>query len=304
MSSPAVFLIAGVVALTFFLWGITINYRSFKQLKATIETGIQQLESDLLKELQLVPIEELSQTQAGRELISLQQNINVVDNQTNISKEDISSQIQEYVAGSIKSFIEGKGSGFIKDGRGTNYSIDYSSFVDEGYHHLAPGEKVLFQTEWTPGGLRARNVIRVHNPTSSTNPHSRKLVIVADRTKRLRQNFRSYKLAYLKRELNTLKAFFELLSFDLKRYDIKLEDYEVVLLYEVERDLHGLSDKIYSISYDSRWGVRTVALILQILDVVADIIERASPQTADLLRSFGRGAGRLLHSNEPPLLSS
>ena len=211
-------------------------------------------------------------------------------------------RIEEYQTGWVKSFSKMKGSGFIDDDRGKSYFIDYASFVNQRYHDLTNGERVLFQAEETRRGTRARNVIRVEGPTNSSNPHSRKLIILADRVKKLRQDFRFYKVTYLNKELNTCKAFFELLDLDVKRYHIKLMDYEVVLLYEVERDLHDLSDEIQSLAYDSRWWVRILHLILQTLNVVADIIQIASPRTAELLRSLGRGAGRLLTTKQPPLL--
>jgi len=211
-------------------------------------------------------------------------------------------QIQKYEAGWIKSFSKLKGYGFINDDRGKTYWIDYGSFIDQGYRDVTNGERVLFQAEWTARGPRARNVIRVESQTSSSNPHSRKLVILADRVKKLHQDFRLYKVAYLQKELNTCKSFFELLDLDVKRYGIKLADYEVVLLYEVEKDLHELSDEVQAMSYDSRWWARILHLILQTLNAVADIIQTASPQAAELLRSLGRGAGRLLDTRKPPLL--
>ena len=211
-------------------------------------------------------------------------------------------QIKDYEAGRIRSFSKVKGYGFISDDRGKTYSIDYASFIDQAYHDLTNGERVLFQSEWTERGPRACNVIRVDNQPPSTNPHSRKLIILAERVKKMRQDFRFYKVTHIQRELNTCKSFFELLDHDVKRYNIKLETHEVILLYEVEKDLRDISDEIESMSDDNRWWVRIVALIVQILDVVADIVQNISPQAAELLRSLGRSTGHLLDRKKQPLL--
>jgi hypothetical protein len=167
---------------------------------------------------------------------------------------------------------------------------------------LTNGERVLFQAEWTERGPRACNVIRTDNQPPSTNPHSRKLIILAERVKRLRQDFRFYKVAHVQRELNTCKSFFELLDYDMQRYHIKLVEYEVILLYEIGKDLRELTDEIQSMSDDQRWWMRIVALLIKVLNILADIIQTISPQTAELLRSVGRNAGRLLDSRKQPLL--
>lgn len=211
-------------------------------------------------------------------------------------------RIQEYQAGWIRSFHKVKGYGFVYDERGKSYYINYDSFVDRDSRDLNNGERVLFQAQRTTSGLQARNVIRTENKTRISNPHSRKLVILADRVKKFRQDFRLYRMADLQKELNTCKAFFELLDMDVKRYNIKLADYEVVLLYEVERDLRDLSDEIQAMAYDSRWWVRILHLVLQVLNSVADILQTVSPRTAELLRSMGRSAGHLLDSKRLPLL--
>jgi CspA family cold shock protein len=216
--------------------------------------------------------------------------------------EDGTHQIEDFRAGWIRSFSKAKGWGLIYDDRSREYWFDYDSFVNRAYQNLNNGERVLFQVERNGRGPRARNVIRAENNTSTTNPHSRKLVILADRVKKLRQDFRFYKVTLLQKELNTCKSFFELLDLDVKRYHIRLADYEVVLLYEVGKDLHALSNEIDAMADDSRLWVRVLHLALQVLNVVADVIERVSPHTAELLRSLGRSAGHLLDSRQPPLL--
>lgn len=218
------------------------------------------------------------------------------------SAEGILNRIQEYESGRVVSFNKAKGYGIVDDDQGHNYYIDYGSFVNQAYQGLETGERILFQSEWTPMGNRARNVIRVQGDTSSTNPHSRKLVILADRVKKLRRDYRFYKVGFLTRELNTCKSFFELLDLDIKRYNIRLMDHEVVLLYEVEQDLHDLSEEIQAMAYDSRPWVRILNLVLQVLYVVAEVIETVSPRTAELLRTVGRRTGRLLEHKKPPLL--
>lgn len=218
------------------------------------------------------------------------------------SKDGVVRQIQEYETGWVRSFSKLKGSGFIDDYRGKSYSIDYASFLNQRYYDLTNGEKVLFQAEWTAMGPRARNVIRVEDQSNSTSAQSRQLVILAERVKRLRQDFRFYKVPQLQKELNTCKSFFELLDIDVKRYHIKLMDYEVILLYDIEKDLHNLSDEVQTMAYDKRLWVRILHLLLQIINVVADIIQVVSPQAAGLVRNLGRGAGRLLDSKKPPLL--
>lgn len=217
-----------------------------------------------------------------------------------------SIRLRPYEIGWVKSFRKLSGSGFITNERGESHAVHYSSIIGTVNQSLTNGEKVLFQKRRDGYGLRAENVIKTDKDSGAyNNAYSSWLINLATRTKQLVLDFRVYKIHSVQSELNTCKAFLEQFNDYINKHNVKLENYEIVLLADVEKDVSDLSEKIRGISdkFNASWWAVILVAVLQMVDVIADIIQVASPQTAMLLRALGRGAGRLLMQRpSPPLI--
>ena len=64
------------------------------------------------------------------------------------------------VNGTVKWFNESKGFGFITSEDGSDVFVHYSSIQSNGYKSLAEGDTVSFDTENSPKGLKAINVVK------------------------------------------------------------------------------------------------------------------------------------------------
>ncbi len=62
--------------------------------------------------------------------------------------------------GTVKWFNESKGFGFITHEDGTDIFVHYASIQSNGFKSLAEGDRVSFDTEKGPKGLKAINVVR------------------------------------------------------------------------------------------------------------------------------------------------
>jgi len=62
--------------------------------------------------------------------------------------------------GKVKWFNESKGFGFITSEDGGDYFVHYSSIEGNGFKSLAEGDSVSFETEKSPKGPRAINVVK------------------------------------------------------------------------------------------------------------------------------------------------
>ena len=62
--------------------------------------------------------------------------------------------------GKVKWFNESKGFGFITSEDGSDYFVHYSSIEGNGFKSLAEGDSVSFETEKSPKGPRAINVVK------------------------------------------------------------------------------------------------------------------------------------------------
>jgi cold shock protein len=60
--------------------------------------------------------------------------------------------------GTVKWFNGSKGFGFIAGDDGTDIFVHHSSIKGEGFKNLSEGDKVSFDTEKGPKGLKAINV--------------------------------------------------------------------------------------------------------------------------------------------------
>lgn len=216
-----------------------------------------------------------------------------------------SIRLQPYEIGWVRSFKKLSGSGLITNEKGESHAVHYSSIIGTVSQSLTNGEKVLFQKRRDKYGLRAENVIKTDKDSGAYNAYSSWLINLATRTKQLVLDFRIYKIHSVQSELNTCKAFLEQFNDYINKHNVKLENYEIVLLADVEKDVSNLSEKIRGISdkFNASWWAVILVVVLQMVDVIADIIQVASPQIAMLLRALGRGAGHLLIQRpSPPLI--
>jgi CspA family cold shock protein len=65
---------------------------------------------------------------------------------------------EKVAQGTVKWFNDSKGFGFITSDDGTDVFVHHSSIKAEGFKSLAEGDKVSFDTEKGPKGLKAVNV--------------------------------------------------------------------------------------------------------------------------------------------------
>jgi CspA family cold shock protein len=62
--------------------------------------------------------------------------------------------------GTVKWFNDSKGFGFITRDDGTDIFVHHTSIQGSGFKSLAEGDKVSFDTENGPKGLKAINVVK------------------------------------------------------------------------------------------------------------------------------------------------
>lgn len=62
--------------------------------------------------------------------------------------------------GTVKWFNESKGFGFITSEDGADVFVHYSSIQGDGFKVLAEGDRVSFDTEKSPKGPKAINVVK------------------------------------------------------------------------------------------------------------------------------------------------
>jgi CspA family cold shock protein len=60
--------------------------------------------------------------------------------------------------GTVKSFNESKGFGFIEGDEGEDVFVHYSALEGEGFRTISEGQRVEFETTSGPKGLRAEHV--------------------------------------------------------------------------------------------------------------------------------------------------
>jgi CspA family cold shock protein len=63
--------------------------------------------------------------------------------------------------GTVKWFNDNKGSGFIAQDNGTEVFVHHNSIKAEGFKSLSEGDKVSFDPEKGPKGLKAVNVVKL-----------------------------------------------------------------------------------------------------------------------------------------------
>jgi CspA family cold shock protein len=63
--------------------------------------------------------------------------------------------------GTVKWFNASKGYGFIARDGGEDVFVHHSAIQGEGYHTLEEGQRVEFEVETSPKGLKAINVLTV-----------------------------------------------------------------------------------------------------------------------------------------------
>lgn len=60
--------------------------------------------------------------------------------------------------GQVKWFNEKKGYGFIQQDGGKDLFVHYTAIIGDGFKTLTEGQRVRFDVEETPKGLKAKNV--------------------------------------------------------------------------------------------------------------------------------------------------
>ena len=70
----------------------------------------------------------------------------------------LEKEMKEMVQGTVKWFNDSKGFGFITRDDGTEVFVHHSSIKAEGFKSLLEGDKVTFDMEKGPKGLKAVNV--------------------------------------------------------------------------------------------------------------------------------------------------
>jgi CspA family cold shock protein len=68
--------------------------------------------------------------------------------------------MSERMTGTVKWFNASKGYGFIARDGGEDVFVHHSAIQGEGYRTLEEGERVEFEVEPSPKGLKATNVTR------------------------------------------------------------------------------------------------------------------------------------------------
>ena len=70
-------------------------------------------------------------------------------------------ETKEMAQGTVKWFNDSKGFGFIAGDDGSEVFVHHTSIQGEGFKSLAEGDKVSFDTEKSPKGPRAINVVKL-----------------------------------------------------------------------------------------------------------------------------------------------
>jgi CspA family cold shock protein len=63
--------------------------------------------------------------------------------------------------GTVKWFSDQKGFGFIAQEAGTDIYVHHTAIQASGFRTLHEGDRVTFEVEESPRGLRANNVIKI-----------------------------------------------------------------------------------------------------------------------------------------------
>jgi len=63
--------------------------------------------------------------------------------------------------GTVKWFSDTKGFGFIAQDSGTDVYVHHTAIQSQGFRTLHEGDKVQFEIEESPRGLRASNVVKL-----------------------------------------------------------------------------------------------------------------------------------------------
>ena len=63
--------------------------------------------------------------------------------------------------GTVKWFSDQKGFGFISQEAGTDVYVHHTAIQSSGFRTLHEGDRVSFEVEESPRGLRANNVVKI-----------------------------------------------------------------------------------------------------------------------------------------------
>jgi CspA family cold shock protein len=63
--------------------------------------------------------------------------------------------------GKVKCFNEKKGFGFIEQDNGPDVFVHHTAITGEGFKTLSEGQRVSFEVEEAPKGLKAKNVQKI-----------------------------------------------------------------------------------------------------------------------------------------------